>query len=285
MTKISLIQHACGDDPVQNRAKAEELIRKAASEGADIVALQEFFQTIYFSREIRQEYFSLSESIPGPSTEQFTKLAKELKIVILLPLFERAAAGLYYNTLLVIERNGEILGKYRKMHIPDDPGFYEKYYFAPGDLGYKVFHTSAGRIGTLICWDQWYPEAARLTAMKGAEILVYPTAIGKLQEESEEEGRQFLDAWKTIQRSHAIANGCFVAGVNRVGVEKGTSFWGNSFVCGPFGEMIAEASDQEEVLTANLDFRSIEPQRQVWPFFRDRRIDSYSKITQRIDIE
>lgn len=283
MIKLSLIQHACGEDSAQNRAKAEELIRMAASEGSDVVALQEFFQTIYFSREIRQEYFSLSESIPGPSTEQFTRLAKELKIVILLPLFERAAAGLYYNSLVVIEKDGEILGKYRKMHIPDDPGFYEKYYFAPGDLGYKVFHTSAGRIGTLICWDQWYPEAARLTALKGAEILVYPTAIGKLQEESEEEGRQFLDAWKTIQRSHAIANGCFVAGINRVGEEKGTAFWGNSFVCGPFGEMIAEASDQEEVLTANLDLGSIEPQRQIWPFFRDRRIDSYGKIVQRFD--
>lgn len=283
MTRLSLIQHACGDNPVENRDKAESLIIKAASAGTDIVALQEFFQTIYFSREIKQEYFFLSESIPGPSTDHFSKLAKQLQIVLLLPIFERVAPGLYYNSMVVIERDGRILGKYRKMHIPDDPGFYEKYYFAPGDLGYKVFATSAGRIGTLICWDQWYPEAARLTAMKGAEILVYPTAIGKLSEESDEEGQQFMDAWKTVQRSHAIANGCYVAGINRVGEEKGTTFWGHSFVCGPFGEMIAEGSDQQEIVTAELDLAKIESQRQIWPFFRDRRIDSYSKLVKRFD--
>lgn len=283
MTNFALIQYSCSSSVQENLDKAEELIVSAAKKGAQLVALQELFHTTYFCREIDQKYFDWAESIPGPITKRFTNLAKTLGVVILLPMFEKKAAGIYFNTLVVIEKNGTIQGIYRKMHIPDDPGFYEKYYFTPGDLGFKVYETSAGKIGTLICWDQWFPEAARLTAMKGADIIVYPTAIGTLPEENETDKAQFLDAWKTIQKSHAIANGCFVAGINRTGEEGGTRFWGNSFVCGPFGEVIAEADETEGITQTELDFSIIEKQRQTWPFFRDRRIDKYKKLLNRFD--
>jgi N-carbamoylputrescine amidase len=279
--KFSAIQNSCSTDLEENINKAESFIRKSAENGADVIALQELFHTTYFCREIDQKYFNWAEPIPGPITKRFGLLAAELEIVLLLPMFERKAAGVYFNTMVVFEKDGAILGTYRKMHIPDDPGFYEKYYFTPGDKGYKVFDTSAGKIGTLICWDQWFPEAARLAALEGAEILVYPTAIGTLPEENDTEKREFMDAWLTIQRSHAIANGCFVAGINRVGVESGTKFWGNSFVAGPFGQILAQAGENEEILSVNLDLSSIEKQRQTWPFFRDRRIDSYKDLLKR----
>jgi len=279
--KFSAIQNSCSSNIDENIDKAELLIKKAAADGADVVALQELFHTTYFCREIDQKYFNWAEPIPGSITERFSRLAAELKIVLLLPMFEKKAPGVYFNTMVVIENDGSILGIYRKMHIPDDPGFYEKYYFAPGDLGFRVFDTSAGKIGTLICWDQWFPEAARLAALDGAEILVYPTAIGTLPEESDVDKKDFMDAWLTIQRSHAIANGCFVAGINRVGVESGTKFWGNSFVAGPFGQILAQAGESEEILNVDLDLKSIEKQRQTWPFFRDRRIDSYQDILKR----
>lgn len=279
--KFSAIQYSCSTNIDENIDKAELLIRKSAENGADVVALQELFHTTYFCREINQKYFNWAEPIPGPMSERFSRLAAELKIVLLLPLFEKKAPGVYFNTMVVFEKDGSILGTYRKMHIPDDPGFYEKYYFTPGDRGYKVFETSAGKIGTLICWDQWFPEAARLTALEGAEILVYPTAIGTLPEESDVDKKEFMDAWLTIQRSHAITNGCFVAGINRVGVEEGTKFWGNSFIAGPFGQILAQAGENEEILNVNIDLYSIEKQRQTWPFFRDRRIDSYHDILKR----
>ncbi len=279
--KFSAIQNSCSPNPEENIEKAELLIRKSAANGADVVALQELFHTTYFCREIDQIYFDWAEPIPGPITNRFSSLAAELEIVLLLPMFEKRAPGIYFNSMVVFEKDGTILGTYRKMHIPDDPGFYEKYYFTPGDKGFKVFETSSGKIGTLICWDQWFPEAARLAALDGAEILVYPTAIGTLPEESDTDKKEFMDAWLTIQRSHAIANGCFVAGINRVGVESGTKFWGNSFVAGPFGQIIAQAGEMEEILTVDIDLSAIEKQRQTWPFFRDRRIDSYQDILNR----
>jgi len=283
-TTIALPQYSCTENLSENLDKAEHMIEKSAKNGANLIALQELFHTTYFCREINPDYFQWAESIPGPVTNRFCTLAKSLNIVLLLPLFERKAPGVYFNTMVVIESDGSIVGIYRKMHIPDDPGFYEKYYFTPGDLGFKVFNTSVGNIGTLICWDQWFPEAARLTAMKGADILIYPTAIGTLPEETDIEKAQFLDAWKTIQRSHAIANGCYVASVNRVGKEGGTRFWGHSFVCAPFGEMINEADEEEGIIVADLDFKSIENHRQTWPFFRDRRVDEYKGIKKRFDL-
>jgi len=283
-TTIALPQYSCTENLSENLDKAEHMIEKSAKNGANLIALQELFHTTYFCREINPDYFQWAESIPGPVTNRFCSLAKSLNIVLLLPLFERKAPGVYFNTMVVIESDGSIVGIYRKMHIPDDPGFYEKYYFTPGDLGFKVFNTSVGNIGTLICWDQWFPEAARLTAMKGADILIYPTAIGTLPEETDIEKAQFLDAWKTIQRSHAIANGCYVASVNRVGKEGGTRFWGHSFVCAPFGEMINEADEEEGIIVADLDFKSIENHRQTWPFFRDRRVDEYKGIKKRFDL-
>lgn len=283
-TTISLPQYSCSDNLAENLDKAEQMAVESVNNGANLIAFQELFHTTYFCREVNQKYFNWAESIPGPVTDRFCAIAKKLKTVILLPLFERKAPGVYFNTMVVIEKDGSILGIYRKMHIPDDPGFYEKYYFTPGDLGFKVFKTSVGNIGTLICWDQWFPEAARLTAMKGADILVYPTAIGTLPNESELEKDQFFDAWKTIQRSHAIANGCYVASINRVGVEGGSKFWGKSFVCAPFGEMLVQANEDEGIILAELDFDSIEHHRQIWPFFRDRRIDEYSGIKKRFDI-
>jgi N-carbamoylputrescine amidase len=278
---VSLLQYSCSDRLSENREKAEYLIAEAAKQGAQLIALQELFDSAYFCRETDPRFFEWAEPVPGPTTERFSKLASQLGVVILLPLFERKAAGVYFNTLVVIEKDGAIPGLYRKMHIPDDPGFHEKYYFTPGDLGFKVFDTSAGKIGTLICWDQWFPEAARITAMKGAELLVYPTAIGTLPEESDTDKQEFMNAWKTVQKSHAIANGCYVAGINRVGEEGGIKFWGNSFVCGPFGEMLAEGGEGEEIITTEIDFGKIESQRQTWPFFRDRRIDEYNGLLKR----
>jgi len=279
--KFAAIQFACSENINENTERAEHLVQSAAKERANVIALQELFNTTYFCKEIDQKFFSWAQPVPGPVTDRFCALAKKLGVVILLPLFEKKAAGVYFNTMAVIEKEGSLAGIYRKMHIPDDPGFYEKYYFSPGDLGFKVFDTSAGKIGTLICWDQWFPEAARLTAMAGADILVYPTAIGTLPEESDTDKKEFMDAWKTIQRSHAIANGCFVASINRVGVEGGSKFWGNSFVCGPFGQILAEAGEGEEIIHAELDLASIENHRQIWPFFRDRRVDEFGDVVKR----
>ncbi|MDZ7694458.1 MAG: carbon-nitrogen hydrolase [Balneolaceae bacterium] len=229
--------------------------------------------------------FSLAEPDSGPTVNRLAPLAKELEVVLVVPLFERRAAGIYHNSLAVIDADGSLLGRYRKKHIPDDPGFHEKYYFTPGEDDYKVFDTRYAKIGPLICWDQWYPEAARITALKGAEILLYPTAIGTLPDENEQISGEFMDAWQTIQRSHAIANSCFVAAINRVGKEGDVEFWGGSFVSGPFGEVLNEAGRQDEILITEIDLSKIEKQRQTWPFFRDRRIDTYGPILKRYDDE
>ncbi len=279
--RLGLIQHSCGDEPAENIEKAAGLVREAAGKGAQLILLQELFNTTYFCKEVDDIYFDWAQPIPGPITGRFSELAKELEVVIVAPFFERRAAGVYHNSLVVIDGDGELVGKYRKKHIPDDPSFYEKYYFTPGEDDYQVYDTRYAKIGPLICWDQWYPEAARITALKGAEILVYPTAIGTLPDEGEEMGKEFLEAWQTIQRSHAIANGCFVASINRTGQEGEVNFWGHSFVAGPFGQMLAEAGTEEEVLIAEIDLAKIEKQRQVWPFFRDRRIDTYQPILKR----
>ncbi|MEX2601535.1 MAG: carbon-nitrogen hydrolase [Balneolaceae bacterium] len=281
MVKLALIQASCGENPQKNLARSITFIEEAVSRGGQIICLQELFQTTYFCREINRDFFKWAESIPGPSTEQLASVAKKHGIVILAPLFEKARAGVYFNSLVVIDADGSLMGTYRKMHIPDDPGFYEKYYFTPGDNGYQVYDTAFGKIAPLICWDQWYPEAARIAALKGADLLVYPTAIATLPHENREEKRVYRDAWQTIQRSHAIANGCFVASVNRVGTEGGSEFWGHSFVAGPFGEVLEEAGEEEEILIAEIDYDKIEEQRQEWPFFRDRRIDSYRDILDR----
>jgi len=278
---LSLIQTACKNDPALNLDHTEVLIGRAAHQGSQIILLQELFQTPYFCKKVNPDYFSLAEPIPGPLTRRLSRLSTDLGVVIVAPFFERAAAGIYYNTLVVIDRDGRLLGRYRKMHIPEDPGFHEKYYFSPGDKGYQVFKTAFGRIGTLICWDQWFPEAARITAMKGADLLVYPTAIGTIEGEGETEKARFHQAWQLIQRSHAIANGCYVAAVNRVGKETGTTFWGRSFVSDPMGDLIAEAGEDEEILQAVLDPSRIERERLIWPFFRDRRTDSYGPILSR----
>ena len=282
---LSLIQTPAGTDKNENVERTIDLIRSAASGGANVICLQELFNTTYFCATVDQANFKLAESIPGPTTEKLASLASELSVVLLVPIFERAAPGIYFNSMVVIDADGSLLGTYRKMHIPEDPGFHEKYYFTPGDLGYKVFDTAYGKIGALICWDQWFPEAARLTALKGADVLVYPTAIGTLHTESDADKKQFTDAWRTIQRSHAIANGCFVASINRVGEEGASRFWGGSFIAGPFGEILAEGGEEEEIITAVIDPSAIEVQRQTWPFFRDRRIDSYGPIKKRLDTQ
>jgi N-carbamoylputrescine amidase len=283
---VGLIQMSCSLDPRQNLAKAEARIQEAAKQGAQIVCLQELFRSQYFCREENAELFELAERIPGPSTESLSKLARSLNVVIIGSLFERRAAGIYHNTAAVIDAGGTLLGKYRKMHIPDDPLYYEKFYFTPGDLGFPNFDTRFGRIGVLVCWDQWYPEGARLSSLGGANILFYPTAIGWHPSEKQEFGAAQLDAWRTIQRSHAIANGVFVAAVNRVGFEgtpeSGLEFWGHSFVCDPFGQILAEASaDREEILIVECDLKRVEEVRRNWPFLRDRRIDAYSPILNR----
>lgn len=278
---LGLIQHDCSSNPDENIQIAISSIREAARQGAQIILLQELFNTIYFCQTVDDKYFDWAQPVPGPITDQLTELAEELEVVIIAPLFERRAAGIYHNSLVVIDADGSLMGIYRKKHIPDDPGFYEKYYFTPGEDGYLVYDTKYAKIGPLICWDQWYPEAARITALKGAELLVYPTAIGTLPDEQGEKGKEFLEAWQTIQRSHAIANGCFVASVNRVGQEGEIIFWGHSFVVGPFGQMQAEAGTEEDVLVTEIDLAKIEKQRQIWPFFRDRRIDTYAPILKR----
>jgi N-carbamoylputrescine amidase len=282
---FALIQLSCDEDQSKNAVKTFSAIREAASKGAQVICLQELFQSVYFCYEENPSFFDLAEAIPGPLTNQFGDLAKELGVVIVASMFEKRAAGIFHNTTAVIDADGSYLGKYRKMHIPDDPGYYEKYYFTPGDLGYLVFDTHFAKIGVLICWDQWYPEAARLTALKGAEVLVYPTAIGwDLEEKNNEINREQYQAWQTIQRSHSVANGIPVVSVNRVGVEHGQQFWGGSFVSNAFGRVIFQAShDQEEVAIVAVDVDSSEYYRKTWPFFRDRRIDSYGDITKRFN--
>jgi N-carbamoylputrescine amidase len=285
--RVGLIQMACARDPAENLAKAEWRIREAAGRGAQIICLQELFRSEYFCREEDARLFDLAETIPGPSSEALSRLARELNVVIIGSLFERRAPGVYHNTAVVIDSTGALLGLYRKMHIPDDPLYFEKFYFTPGDLGFRSFDTRYGRVAALICWDQWYPEAARLAALAGAEVLFYPTAIGWHPSEKAELGAAQHDAWRTIQRSHAIANGVYVAAVNRVGFEgppdHGLEFWGASFVADPFGRMLAEAShDREETLVIECDRRHMEEVRRSWPFLRDRRIDAYSGIVHRL---
>jgi len=285
---IGLVQMACSDVVSLNCDTAEAGVREAVSRSADIVCLQELFASRYFCQTEDAGYFDLAEEIPGPTTKRFSRLARELSVVIIVPVFERRAAGLYHNSAVVIDTTGELLGTYRKMHIPDDQQFFEKFYFTPGDLGYRVFDTQIARIGVLICWDQWYPEAARLMTLAGAEILFYPTAIGWIPEDRKNEGPAQYEAWRTIQRSHAIANGVYVAAVNRVGVEQtaGTNrdlqFWGRSFVSDPQGRVIAEADAEDaEVLVTRCSRETIEEQRRGWPFLRDRRIDTYAPIATR----
>jgi len=285
---VGLIQMAMTTDPDTNLAQAAQLVEQAVREGAQVVCLPELFRSPYFCQREDPTLFDLAESIPGPSTERLGQIAKSRRVTVIASLFERRAAGLYHNTVAVLDAQGQIAGLYRKMHIPDDPGFYEKFYFTPGDLGFKAFETPVGRIGVLICWDQWYPEAARLTALQGAEILFYPTAIGWLPEEKEACGAAQQDAWRTVQRGHAIANGCYVAAVNRIGLEKpaedesGIEFWGSTFLSDPLGVMVAEADTATEtVLIAEVDRARIEDTRRIWPFLRDRRIDAYGRIDER----
>jgi N-carbamoylputrescine amidase len=291
---IGLIQMSCGPEPEENMAKALDRVRQAAKQGATVICLPELFQTQYFCQREDTALFDLAESIPGPATKRIGEVARELGVVVVASLFERRAAGIYHNTAAILDEAGVLKGIYRKMHIPDDPLYYEKYYFTPGDLGYKAFDTKFGSVGTLVCWDQWYPEGARLTAMQGAQVLFYPTAIGWHPAEKAEFGVAQHDAWKTIQRSHAIANGVYVGVVNRVGHETGNirgnqvegaglEFWGGSFIADPFGQVIAEAShDKEEILLADIDIERMEDVRRNWPFLRDRRIDSYGQITNRL---
>ncbi|TCD48669.1 carbon-nitrogen hydrolase [Chlorobium sp. N1] len=280
---IALVQSSCTADPKENLRKALSGIREAAAAGAKIICTQELFSSLYFCQTEEYEPFDLAEPVPGPTTAVLQELAGELGVVIVASLFERRARGLHHNTAAVIDADGRLLGRYRKMHIPDDPGFYEKFYFTPGDLGYQVFRTRYADIGVLICWDQWYPEAARLTALKGAEILFYPTAIGwAAGEESQEVRRSQLAAWKTIQQSHSVANGVFVAAANRVGREGDLEFWGNSFVTDPFGSMKSVAPAEGEcVLLAECDLSQIGHYRSHWPFLRDRRIETYGELQKR----
>jgi N-carbamoylputrescine amidase len=280
---VGLIQMRCVEQPQKNLDTATALLGKAARNGAQIVCLPELFRSRYFCQSEDHSFFKLAEPIPGPTTDALTKLARRHGIAIIGSIFERRSAGVYHNTAVVIDATGKLLGKYRKMHIPDDPLYFEKFYFTPGDLGFQSFKTRFANVGTLVCWDQWYPEAARLTALKGAQILFYPTAIGWHENEKKEFGRKQYDAWLTIQRSHAIANGCFVAAPNRVGKEGTVEFWGGSFICDPFGEVIAQARhDRQEVLFAECDLSKVEETRQHWPFLRDRRIDAYQRITERL---
>jgi N-carbamoylputrescine amidase len=281
---VGLVQMTCDERPEKNLKKALERIDDAARRGATVVCLQELFRSQYFCQSEDIKLFSLAESIPGPSTEAIGKLAKQKKVVVVASLFERRAAGVYHNTAVVLDNNGQIAGKYRKMHIPDDPLYYEKFYFTPGDLGFLTHDTARAKVGVLVCWDQWFPEAARLTALGGAQILFYPTAIGWLPTEGEEMNQAQHQAWETIQRAHAIANGVFVVAVNRVGREGQLNFWGQSFVADPFGRIIAKAqSDKEETLIVECDLKRIEETRQNWPFLRDRRIDAYGPLSLRFN--
>ena len=283
---IGLIQMACSTEQAENLEKAIVRVREAAKRGAQVICLPELFRSQYFCREENADLFELAEPIPGPSTEAIGKVAGELGVTVIASLFERRAAGLYHNTAAILGPDGKLEGIYRKMHIPDDPLYYEKFYFTPGDLGFLNFETPQARIGVLVCWDQWYPEGARLTALQGADVLFYPTAIGWHPSEKAEFGAAQLEAWTTIQRAHAIANGVYVAAVNRIGyegpAERGLEFWGSSFVADPFGQMAARASsDQEEILVVECDPKRAEEVRRNWPFLRDRRIDAYGRITQR----
>ncbi|HUG82220.1 MAG TPA: carbon-nitrogen hydrolase [Bryobacterales bacterium] len=292
---VGLVQMACSSDRDGNLSRAVVGIRAAAERGARMICLQELFRSVYFCQEENADWFDAAEPIPGPTTEALAAVARECEAVVIGSIFEKRAPGLYHNSAVVIDADGSMLGVYRKMHIPDDPLYYEKYYFTPGDLGFQAFDTRYGRIGVLICWDQWYPEAARLTALKGAEILFYPTAIGWHPAEKEQYGLTQIESWRTIQRSHAIANGVFVAAPNRVGIEKpladspnrpanyqGIEFWGGSFVCDPSGAVLSEAShDREEVLVVECDLSRVDETRRNWPFLRDRRIDAYEGLQAR----
>jgi N-carbamoylputrescine amidase len=292
--RVALIQMSATPDPDKNLGHAMERVRQAAAQSAQVVCLPELFQTQYFCQREDASLFDLAELIPGPTSNQLSRLASELHIVLIASLFEKRAAGVYHNTAAVFDTDGALRGLYRKMHIPDDPLYYEKFYFTPGDLGFRAFDTAVGRLGTLVCWDQWYPEGARLTALQGAHVLFYPTAIGWHPAEKAEFGQAQYDAWRTIQRAHAIANGVYVAVVNRTGFETGNvrgnsapgaglEFWGGSFLCDPFGRVIGEAShDKEEILLGDIDLRALEDIRRNWPFLRDRRIDSYAPITSRL---
>jgi len=282
--KIGTVQMSCTSQPAENLSKAITKIREAAAKGAQVVCLQELFTSLYFCDVEDYENFKLAEAIPGPSTDALSAVAKELGVVIIASLFEKRTQGIYHNTTAVIDADGSYLGKYRKMHIPDDPAYYEKFYFTPGDLGYKVFKTKFATIGILICWDQWYPEASRITALMGAEILFYPTAIGWATSQDELTNEEQYGAWQTIQRSHAVANGVHVVSVNRVGFEQNGAmkFWGGSFIANPFGRILYKAShDQEEVNVLEIDVNKTDSYRTHWPFLRDRRIDSYQPITKR----
>jgi N-carbamoylputrescine amidase len=285
---IALVQMSVPVDPAESLVKADRFVRQAARQGANVVCLPELFRTPYFCQQEEPEFFDLAEPIPGPTTHLLAATAREEQVVILASLFERRGPGVYHNTLAVLDADGSMAGLYRKMHIPDDPGYYEKYFFSPGDTGFQAFNTRFGRIGTLVCWDQWYPEAARLATLQGALTLCYPTAIGWHPEEKGEHGDEQLEAWITVQRGHAIANGVYVAATNRIGLEipaaggPGLEFWGNSFVAGPMGEILCRGhADSEEILMARIDSRRVETVRRHWPFLRDRRIDAYGGITSR----
>jgi N-carbamoylputrescine amidase len=288
---LGLLQHACAADPAANLKKTLALARQAARKGANIICTQELFRSRYFCQSENHDHFALAEPVPGPSTRAFQEIARRHGVVIIASLFEKRAGGLYHNTAAIIDADGSLLGIYRKMHIPDDPLFYEKFYFTPGDTGFRAWETKFGKIGVLICWDQWYPEAARLTAMQGAEILFYPTAIGWHPSEKARYGADQHGAWETIQRAHAVANGCYVAAVNRVGHETlagvggdGLEFWGQSFVAGTSGQILARAGeDREEVLLVPIDPAKVDVTRTHWPFLRDRRIDAYGALTKRFD--
>lgn len=288
IVKLGLLQTACSSEPNANLKKTLAFAERAARQGAQIICTQELFRSQYFCQSEDHKYFQLAEPIPGPSTAAFQKLAKKYSVVIVASLFEKRASGLYHNTAAIIDADGSLLGIYRKMHIPDDPLFYEKFYFTPGDLGFRAWQTKYGKIGVLVCWDQWYPEAARLTAMQGAEILFYPTAIAWHPKEKAEYGANQHGSWELIQRSHAVANGCYVAVPNRIGLEKpvggdGLEFWGQSFVAGTSGQILAKASvDKEEILIVPVDLSKVDVTRTHWPFLRDRRIDAYGGLTQRL---
>jgi N-carbamoylputrescine amidase len=281
---VGLIQNCASQDKSANLEKTVLSVRSAAAQCAQIVCLQELFLTPYFCQVESLETFKLAEPVPGPTCEVFSKLAEELEIVIVISLFEKRGSGVYHNTAVVIDADGTVLGKYRKMHIPDDPGFSEKYYFTPGDLGYRAWDTRYGKIGVLVCWDQWYPEAARLTALAGAQILFYPTAIGWLPEEKDTElGRSQRNAWESVQKGHAVANGCYVAAVNRVGLEDNLYFWGSSFVSDPYGNFLSQAGeDDESIVLQECDLDALEAFRCTWPFFRDRRIETYEGLQRRL---
>ena len=290
IVKLGLLQTHAATVPRSNVARTLGLVERAAQQGAQIICTQDLFRSQYFCQSEDHENFKLAETIPGPTTDAFQKLARKHKVVVIASLFEKRAAGVYHNTAVIIDADGSLLGSYRKMHIPDDPLFYEKFYFTPGDLGFRTWATRYGKIGVLICWDQWYPEAARLTAMQGAEILFYPTAIGWHPSEKKAQGEKQHGAWELIQRSHAVANGCYVASVNRIGHEvlssvggDGIEFWGQSFVAGTSGEILAKAgADREEILVVPVDLAQVDQTRTHWPFLRDRRIDAYNGLTKRL---